>query len=183
MLYTKSMPGWSQIWSKSFSTFLLFIPNIWVQSYFYCYILRLANQKWDTSTLPFLAFPKIHVYHCWLLHSFSPCLSDSSPMTITQKVSHHTSMSVPGNHSFTNLQIKMEQGVMCWKSCATPGFEHHVMWYWYQSKTQVFSVRSWCHYQRSIFWKEKRKQVNISWHDVQMSKLKEWDIVWKKRGS
>ncbi len=32
MLFTKRMPDWSQIWSESFSTFLLFTPKIWGQS-------------------------------------------------------------------------------------------------------------------------------------------------------
>ncbi len=70
---------WSQMWRESFSTCLLFELN---QSYCYYYVLRLAYQKWHSCTLPFLVLPKIHVYHCWSLHSFSLYLN--APLTQCQ---------------------------------------------------------------------------------------------------
>ncbi len=101
------------------------------QSYFYYYSLRFAYQKWGTCTLPHLVFHKTHVYHCWLLHPFWLCLNTCNPMSITQKVSHHSSMWVPRNRSFTNLYIKMGQGVQSLALRLSVGMTSpHTLFYW-----------------------------------------------------
>ncbi len=91
MLCTKSMSYWSLMWSKYFSTCLLFIRKIWAQSDIYHYAFKAS---YHNETLAHCHF-SFHTHDCWPMLSLTSCLSDSSPVSITLKVAHYNSMCVP----------------------------------------------------------------------------------------
>ncbi len=64
------------------------------RTYFYYYIFRACISKWDTCTQHFFVFLKVLAYHCWPQLSFSSCLSDSDPTSITQEVTPTSQLNV-----------------------------------------------------------------------------------------
>ena len=77
------------------------------------YMPLTSLSNWDVWALPFFVFVKMHVYDCWPMHSLTSCLSDSSPMSFTLKVTHYTVMCVPRNRWFMYLAMKLRRSVRC----------------------------------------------------------------------
>ncbi len=103
-LHGSSAPGVGATYAERMAPVCL---KIWAHSHISVALLIYGNG----CTSPFFVFSKLCVYHCRSLLSFSPCLSDSNPMSMAQKVAPRCSIWMPRNRSFSYFQIKLAHGV------------------------------------------------------------------------